>query len=182
MHILSVQCFVWGFGRSAGLGIKSRFWIRTGPSTGMEKKKKCFSILQSATGRPCASALAHVSCLSSVRSEAGAWNQHLFLFTPVFEIKSESIKVSQTPGTHTVPLCCHWPCWAITEVLHLHQSPSVQLRSIFIPAALLSSDGHMTLSDLHTHTSADKADTLNTFRSQWQAVSVSSECTPTYYL
>lgn len=70
----------------------------------------------------------------------GAWNQHLFLFTPVFEIKSESIKVSQTPGTHMVPLCCHWPCWAITEVLHLHQSPSVQVRSIFIPATLLSSE------------------------------------------
>lgn len=53
--------------------------------------------------------------------------------------------------------------------IHLYQSCSI----LFIPAALLSSDGHMTLSDLHTHTSSDKADTLKTHPDHSDRLSVS---------
>ena len=53
--------------------------------------------------------------------------------------------------------------------IHLYQSCSI----LFAPAALLSSDGRMTLSDLHTHTSSDKADTLKTHPDHSEGLSVS---------
>ena len=52
--------------------------------------------------------------------------------------------------------------------ISLHQSCS----SLSAPAAVLSCDGHMTLCDLHTHTSADKADTLTAHSDHWSRLSV----------
>lgn len=104
----------------------------------------------------------------------------------VSEIKSESIKPRVLRKGYPTPGYTYGPAVLPLTLLGdsrgqpcIHPSPSVSISlhqfcaSPFAPAALLSSDGHMTLSDLHTHTSSDKAGTLKTHPDHSDRLSVS---------